>query len=345
MVDVRYGMHCQAKTSGASMNRTPMLVLALALVLGFSVACAPDERVTLKFSNVSSVSAREAGEVFKQVLEKESKGTIIVKLFPDNMLGDDRMVIEKTIFGDIDIGASSTSPLSRLIPDFYLFDCPFVFLNVEDAYAAMDGPGESMLKIMENKGLKGLGFWENGFRNLTNNMVAARVPADVKNMRIRTMENDVHLGAWRAFGANPTPMAYSEIFPALQKGVVDGQENPLGLIASSKFYEVQKYVSLTQHVYTPYIVCMNLNTYNSLSDAQRAALKKAFKEATAFQRKRSQELEKEILIALEKYGTVVTHLTPKEKAAWQEVMSEAKIFDLVKRKMDNSKYLDEMRSK
>jgi len=328
------------------MQRTLMLVLSLTLILcSVSVVCAADKRVTLKFSNVSSVSTKEAGELFKQILEKESKGSIIVNLFPDNVLGDDRMVIESTIFGDIDIGASATSPLSRLIPDFYLFDSPFVFLNVEDAYAAMDGPGESMLKVMENKGLKGLGFWENGFRNLTNNKVAARVPADVKNMKIRTMENDVHLAAWRAFGANPTPMAYTELFTALQKGTVDGQENPLGLIASSKLYEVQKYVSLTQHVYTPYVVCMNLNKYNSMSDDQRAALKKAFKEATAFQRNRSQELEKEILIALEKYGTVVTHLTPEEKAAWQKVMNNAKIFDLVKRKMDNPKYLDAMRSK
>jgi len=328
------------------MKRTLMLVLVLALALGFvSAVCAADKRVTLKFSNVSSVSTKEAGALFKQILEKESQGSIIVRLFPDNVLGDDRMVIESTIFGDIDIGASATSPLAKLIPDFYLFDCPFVFLSVEDAYAAMDGPGESMLKVMENKGLKGIGFWENGFRNLTNNEVAARVPGDVKNMKIRTMENDVHLAAWRAFGAKPIPMAYTELFTALQKGAVDGQENPLGLIASSKLYEVQKYVSLTQHVYTPYVVCMNLNKYNSMSDAQRAALKKAFKEATAFQRKRSQELEKEILIDLEKYGTVVTRLTPAEKAAWQKVMSEAKIFDLVKRKMDNPKYLDEMRSK
>jgi tripartite ATP-independent transporter DctP family solute receptor len=328
------------------MKRTLPAVLALALILAFvSPACTADKRVTLKFSNVSSESTKEAGELFKQILEKESKGSIIVNLFPDNVLGDDRMIIESTMLGDIDIAGSSTSPLSRLFPDFYLFDGPFVFLNVEDAYAAMDGLGESMLKVMENKGLKGIAFWENGFRNLTNNKVAARVPADVKNMKIRTMENDVHLAAWRAFGANPTPMAYTELFTALQKGTVDGQENPLGLIASSKLYEAQKYVSLTQHVYTPYVVCMNLNTYNSLSDAQRAALKKAFKEATAFQRKRSQELEKEILIALEKYGTVVTHLTPEEKAAWQKVMNEAKIFDLVKRKMDNPKYLDEMRSK
>jgi len=328
------------------MKRTLMLVLALILVPGFvSAACAADKRVTLKFANVSSVATKEAGVFFKQSLEKASKGSIFVELFPDNVLGDDRTVIESAMLGDIDIAASATSPLSRLIPDFYLFDCPFVFLNVEDAYAAMDGPGESMLKVMENKGLKGLGFWENGFRNLTNNKLAARIPADVKDMKIRTMENDVHLAAWRAFGARPIPMAYTEVYTALQKGIVDGQENPFGLIAGSKLYEVQKYVSLTQHVYTPYVVCMNLHKYNSLSDAQRADLQKAFKETTAFQRKRSQELEKEILLALEKYGMVVTHLTSEEKAAWQKVMNEAKIFDLVKRKMDHPKYLDEMLSK
>ena len=328
------------------MKRTLTLALALALVLGFvSTVWAADRKMTLKFSNVASVSAKEAGELFKEILERETNGSIIVNLFPDDMLGDNRVVFESTIFGDIDISAVATSPISRLIPDLYLFDGPFVFLNVDDAYAAMDGPGEAMLKVMESKGLKGIGFWENGFRNLTNNKVAARVPADVKNMKIRTMENDVHLAAWRAFGANPTPMAYTELFTALQQGTVDGQENPLGLIDSSRFYEVQKFVSLTQHVYTPYVVCMNLDKYNSMSDAQRAALAKAFKEATAFQRKRSQDLEKEIMVSLEKYGTILTQLTPEEKAAWQKVVEDAKIFDLVKSKMDNPHLLDEMRTK
>ena len=329
------------------MKRTFTVILALALSVVFSsVALAADKKMTLKFANVASVSAKDAGVLFKQIIEKETNGTITVNLFPDNMLGDDRVAVEGTIMGDIDIAAAATSPFSALIPDFYLFDGPFIFLNIEDAYAAMDGPaGDAMLKSMETKGLKGLGFWENGFRNLTNNKVAARVPADVKNMKIRTMENSVHLAAWRAFGANPTPMAYTELFTALQQGTVDGQENPLGLIDSSKFYEVQKYVSLTQHVYTPYIVCMNLDKYNSLSDAQRAAFDKAFREATVFQRKRSQDLEKEILVSLNKFGTVVTELKPEEKAAWQKVMHEAKIFDLVKEKMANPKYLDEMRSK
>ena len=329
------------------MKGTLTLALAFALVLGFvSAACAADKKMTLKFANVASVSAKDAGVMFKEILEKETGGSITVNLFPDNMLGSDRVVVESSIMGDIDISAAATSPFSALIPDFYLFDGPFVFLNVNDAYAAMDGPaGAAMLKSMEAKGLKGLGFWENGFRNLTTNKMAVRLPADVKNMKIRTMENDVHLAAWRAFGANPTPMAYTELFTALQQGAVDGQENPLGLIDSSKFYEVQKYVSMTQHVYTPYIVCMNLDKYKSMSDAQRAAFDKAFKEATVFQRKRSQDLEKEILVSLNKFGTVVTHLTPEEKAAWQKVVSEAKIFDLVKSKMTNPKYLDEMRTK
>lgn len=322
-----------------------MLTLALAALLGLAwAACAlAADAVTLKFSNVTSQSGKDAGLVFIDIAQKESGGTLKINHFPDNQLGDDRVVIETTVFGDIDIGVSSTSPLARMIPDFYLFDAPFLFLSSEKAYAGLDGEvGKKILKSMEAKGLKGLCFWENGFRNLTNNKVAAKLPADVKNMKIRTMENEVHLAAWKAFGANPTPMAFTELFTALQQGTVDGEENPLGIIDGNKFQEVQKYVSLTQHVYTPYIVCMNLKKYNSLTDQQRAAIDKAAVESTKFQRMRSQELEKTILAGFGKHGTVVTTLTPEEKGAWQKIIQDAKIFDVVKKKMANPNYVDEM---
>src|SRR5699024_1390026 len=159
-----------------------------------------------------------------------------------------------------------------------------------------------ILDGMENIGLKGLTFWENGFRSFTNNDKPVRTPEDVKGMKIRTMENEIHLEAWRAFGANPTPMAFTEVFTALQQGTIDGQENPLGIIDANKFQEVQDYVSLTEHVYTPYIVTMNLEKYNSLSDDQKAAIDKAAEESTKFQREQSQKYEQEILDKIEAEG-------------------------------------------
>jgi len=302
-----------------------------------------DKQVTLIFSNVTSKSGKDAGEKFKEVVESESNGSIKVDLYPDNQLGDDRVIIETTQFGDIDIGVSSTSPLATMYADFYIFDAPYLFLNSEDAYAALDGEtGRKILDGMEKIGLKGLCFWENGFRNFTNNDIPVSKPKDVKGMKIRTMENQVHIAAWKALGANPTPMAFTELFTALQQGTVNGQENPLGIIDANKFEEVQKYVSLTQHVYTPYIVCMNLDKYNSLSDNQKAAIDKAVEASVKLQREASQNYEKQILENFESKGVKVIELTDEEKAEFQKVIDDAKIFDLVKEKMDNPEYVDEI---
>ena len=321
-----------------------LLAIAL-LITGMAVgtAFAADQNVTLRFSNVTSQSAIDAGKVFKEVAERESGGSLTVIVYDSNQLGDDRVVIEGTIFGDIDIAASSTSPMANIFPDFFIFDSPYLFIDTEHAFAGLDGEvGQKILKNMETKGLRGLAFWENGFRNFTNNRTPVRLPSEVRGMKIRTMENEVHLAAWRAFDANPTPMAFTELFTALQQGTVDGQENPLGIIDGNKFQEVQKFISLTQHVYTPFILCMNADRYNTLSDNQKAALDKAVAESTIYQRNRSQELEKEILERSVNMGTVVTHLTTEEKKAWQDVMIEANIFDLVKRRMENPSYLDEL---
>ncbi|SNS17595.1 tripartite ATP-independent transporter solute receptor, DctP family [Anaerovirgula multivorans] len=299
--------------------------------------------VTLKFANVTSNSAKDAGVKFKEVVEAESNGSIKVNLFQDNQLGDDRVAIETTQFGDIDIAASSTSPLATMYADFYLFDAPYLFLSNEEAYAALDGEvGQGILNGLESMGLKGLTFWENGFRNFTNNTIAVSKPEDVRGLKIRTMENRVHLAAWSALGANPTPMAFTELFTALQQGTVDGQENPLGIIDANKFEEVQKYISLTQHVYTPYVVTMNLDKYNSLSDNQKAAIQKAVEASTKFQREASQNYEKEILENFEAKGVNIIKLTNDEKAEFQNIINDAEIFDLVKEVMDNPKYVDEI---
>lgn len=301
------------------------------------------DAVEITFAGVTSDSAKLAALRFKEIAETESNGTLIINNFPDNQLGDDRVAIETTQFGDIDIGVSSTSPLATMYADFYLFDAPFLFLSSEDAYAGLDGPvGQQILQDMESIGLKGLCFWENGFRNFTNNKLEVRLPADISGMKVRTMENEVHLAAWKGFGANPTPMAFTEVFTALQQGTIDAQENPLGIIDGNKFQEVQKYVSLTQHVYTPYIVCMNLDKYNSLTDEQRAAIDKAAKDSTEYQRQESQRLEGEILAGFEGQGVTVVELTAEEKAAWQQSVTDNKVFDIVKDKMDHPEYLDQI---
>ncbi|MBU3182267.1 DctP family TRAP transporter solute-binding subunit [Clostridium psychrophilum] len=303
-----------------------------------------EKTVTLKFSNVTSVSAKAGAAKFKEIAEKDSKGSVKIKLYPDNQLGDDRVVIETTQFGDIDIGVSSTSPIATMYPNFYLFDAPYLFLNNKEAYAGLDGKvGKNILSGMDKIGLKGLAFWENGFRNFTDSKIAVRKPSDVKGLKIRTMENEVHIAAWKALSANPTPMAFTELFTALQQGTVDGEENPLGIIDANKFAEVQKYVSLTQHVYTPYVVTMNLKKYNSLSDNQKAAITKAAVESTKVQREESQKIEKEILKKFKSQSVTVLDLTSDEKAAFQKIMANPKVLDLVRKKMTNPEYINEIK--
>ena len=297
----------------------------------------------IKLANVTSDSAVFAGEEFKRIAEAASEGTLIIDHFPKNQLGNDLPSVEATIVGDIDIAVSSTSSISELYRDLYIFDAPYLFLDSADAYKRLDSSaGKKILDGMASKGLKGLALWEKGFRNFTNNKVAVRLPADVRGQKVRTMNNDIHLAAWKAFGANPTPMAFNELFTALQQGTVDAEENPLGIIDANKFQDVQKYVSMTQHVYTPYIVVMNLDKYNSLTPVQKAAIDKATVESTIFQREKSQSLEREILEKFKTQNITVIDLTPEEKAAWQKIVTDNKIFDMVKGKMDHPEYIDEM---
>lgn len=305
---------------------------------------AKNHQIKLIMGNVTSVSAKNAGEKFKSLVEQYSDNTISVDLFPDNQLGDDKTVVEDTQLGDIDIAVSSTSSLSTMYKDFYLFDTPYLFLNSGEVYdVGFHGEsGKAILKNMDSVGLYGMAMWENGFRNFTNNSHPVALPKDLKGMKIRTMENEVHLKAWSAFGANPTPMAFSELFTALQQGTVDGEENPIGIIESNRFYEVQKYISLTEHVYTPYCVVMNPKRYQSLNGTQRSAVDRAMKEATEYQIEQSNQLSDQAIESMKQYGCQVISLTDEEKQQYQKIVEDAKIFDLVKRKMKNPELFDRM---
>lgn len=327
-----------------TMIKQTVCVLAAALALSLT-ACSDHQEekvVKISFSNVTSESARQAGERFKEIAEAESGGTLKINIFPDNQLGDDRVVVETTRFGDIDIGVSSTSPIATMYSDFYIFDIPFLFLGKEDAYAKLDGEtGQQILDGMEDIGLKGLAFWENGFRSLTTVKKPVHVPDDLKGIKVRTMENEIHIAAWKSFGANPTPMAHAEVFTALQQGTIDAAENAIGVIDVNKFMEVQEHISLTEHVYTPYIVCMNLEKFHSLTARQQEAILKAAKESTDYQRELSSQYEAEIVEGFKNEGKDVIEITEDEKSLFQQKVIEAGIFELVKGKVDHPDYVEE----
>lgn len=299
--------------------------------------------IELKLANVTVIPSKDAGKFFKEYVETETNGEITVALYDDNVLGDDRVAFESTQFGDIDICVSAPSPLANMFTDFYLFDSPYLFSSSEHVYETVDGEiGQQMFKDIEELGVKGLGYWEMGFRNLTNSSVPARTPEDVKGLTIRTMENDVHLAAWKALGTNPTPMAFTELFTALQQGTVDGQENPLSIIGSNKLYEVQKYISLTEHVYSPHIVFMNLDKFNSLTSEQQEIIEEGMAKATEFQRQECAKYNDTVSEEIIAGGAEIIQVTVDEKKEFQELVLDNGVYDMVKEKMNHPEYIDQI---
>lgn len=303
-----------------------------------------DQVVELVLGGVTSDSAKEAVTFFAEKVAEYSNGTIKIKDFPDNQLGNDETRFEMTQTGECDISIGSTSSVAATYNDFYIYDVPFLFLNKKEVYdIGFNGEaGKQILNGLEELGLKGLAFWENGFRNLTTTNKEIKGIEDLKGLKIRTMENDIHLAAWKAMGANPTPMAFSELFTALQQGTVDGQENPIGIIVGNGFEEVQKYLVMTEHVYTPYYVVMNLDRYNSLSEKQKEALEKAMAEATLYQYERSQYYEDISIEDIEAAGCKVIKLTDEEKMPYKNAVEKIDAVAMAKKKMARPELADKL---
>lgn len=261
----------------------------------------------------------EGAMKFKELVEAESDD-LTVEVYHSGQIADDRSAIEMLQFGTLDITIPSTSPLVNFIPEFGVFDLPFTVPNEEVADKVLDGQfGDKMLEMVDGQGLVGLAWWENGFRNLTNDVKPVATMEDVKGLKIRTMENEIHLDAWKALGANPTPMAFTELFTALQQGTIDGQENPYPTILLSKYPEVQKHVSNTNHVYTPFIFLFSKKIWGELSAEQQEIIAKAAVEAGKFNRQRNREVAAESLETLKKEMTF-TEIKDGEFEKFQEAV-------------------------
>ena len=301
------------------------------------------EVVELRMGNVTSSSAKDAvTEVFIPKVEEYSNGTIKIVHFPDNQLGDDAQSFAMAQTGECDIAVGSTSSIATTYNDLYIYDVPYLFLNKQEVYDVGFGgeAGKTILDGFSSYGLKGLAFWENGFRNITTNDKDIAKVEDLKGLKIRTMANEIHLAAWQAMGANPTPMAFGELFTAMQQGTVDGQENPLGIITGNKFEEIEKFCTLTEHVYTPYYVVMNLEKWNSLSAEQQDALTRAMEETTQRQYELSQKYEDEAVGVME--AASVRTLTDEEKMSFKNAADSANSLDAAKNIMYTPDLADKM---
>jgi tripartite ATP-independent transporter DctP family solute receptor len=239
-------------------------------------------------------------------IEQGTQGRYKCQHFPSSALGGEREMIESVQLGTLDLVNTSTGPLGNFVPEVKIVDIPFLFRDYDHARKVMDGQvGQDLLKAMQAKGLIGLAWAENGFRHMTNSKRPIRAADDAKGLKMRTMENKVHMDGYKTFGILPTPMAFPELFTALQQGTVDGQENPIPVILAAKFSQVQKHLSLTGHVYSPAALILSPTVWNKLSAADKTVFLEAGKKAAAAQRKRVNDDENNGIAQLEKDGMQV----------------------------------------
>jgi tripartite ATP-independent transporter DctP family solute receptor len=254
---------------------------------------------------------------FGEIVEKETNGSIKVEVYPDGQLGGDLEVFEGLKMGSIQGSTMSTGPIASFAPRFNVLDLPFLFKDRETAYKVLDGEiGQELMKDLEGTGVIGINYWENGFRHLTNNVKEVKSVDDIKGLKIRTLENKLHIDLWKELGANPVPMAFTELFTALEQGVVDGQENPVGNVAANKMYEVQKYITKTGHVYNASPFLISEKFWKTLSSEEQEIIKKAAEEAKEYQRQLNAEEDEKLFKEIEKEGMVVTELTDEQKQAF-----------------------------
>lgn len=222
---------------------------------------------------------------FAKLVKARTNGQVEIQVFPASTLGNDNTAIAGVRGGTIDITTSGTPYYTGMVGRMNVLDLPYIFTSAEHAYKVLDGSiGRGLLDELEAHNLKGLAYWEVGFRSLTNSRRPVRTPDDVKGLKIRTTPNPAHLKAFQIMGATPTPMPLAEVFPGLENKAIDGQENPVGIVRGNKFNEVQKYMSMTRHAYTAMPVVMNKAKFASLTPVQQQAMVESALAAASFQR-------------------------------------------------------------
>lgn len=299
-----------------------ILVLTVTISLGFGISAA-SAAMTLKLGTVTpAVGDRliEACGTLKKFVEEKTNGEIKIVLYPASQLGGEREMLEALQMGTLEMAALTNGPFPNFSKDVLVFDIPFVFPTEEIAYKVLDGAFGDRLreKVLKDTGVRCLGFAENGFRHFTTTKKPIRTPEDMKGLKIRVMENPAHMAMIRELGGLPTPMAFAELYTALAQGVVDGQENPLSLIASMRYYEVQKYLTLDGHLYCPYLMMINEDIWKKMTPQQQNILMEGIaiwrEEERKGNKKQSDEAEK---LMVEK-GTEIIRLSPETHAEFQK---------------------------
>lgn len=290
------------------------LVIGLSLAVGFIASAAAQTTMRISISIAQNSHQGVAIDTFAKEVEKRTAGRYKIQPFYSGSLGGERESIEAVQLGTQALAFSSSGPVPNFVPETKILDIPFLFRDKAHARAVLDGPiGQELLAKFDSKGFKALAWGENGMRHMTNSKRSINGPEDVKGLKMRTMENPVHVAAYKGLGIVTTPMAFPEVFTALQQGTVDGQENPLSVIMASKFDQVQKYLTLTGHVYSPGIFLMNKEAFDKLTAADKQAFLDAAKEGVKANRARVDEDDAKGVTELRSKGMTVIENVDKSK--------------------------------
>jgi TRAP-type transport system periplasmic protein len=301
------------------MNRFIALLASAAALF----ACAPAQAQEFKFAtqNPKGHPIVTGMEKFAEIVAAKSGGKMKVNLFPGGVLGGDQANVSALQGGTLEIVSLNSGILASQAKEFGIYDFPFMFATPKEADAVVDGPfGRMMHARLESKGIVGLAYWELGFRQLTNSRRPINKVDDIAGLKLRVIPNAINVDWVKALGANPTPLAFPEVYAALDQKAIDGQENPLTVINANKFYEVQKHVALTNHQYNPQSVIFSKKVWDTLPEGNRRILTDAAHEAAQFQRQASREAAGAALDNLKKNGMQVTELSGAELAKFREKM-------------------------
>lgn len=252
-----------------------------------------------------------------EIVKEKSKGEVVIKVYPDRQLGEEREMVEGLQLGSVEMTVVSTGPIVNFVPEVGVLDLPFLFENSAHAYKVFDGEiGKELLSKFDGADMVGLAVWENGWRHLSAKK-PVKVPGDLAGMKLRTMQNPVHIKAFQELGAAPVPMAWGEVFTSLGQGVIDGQENPITIFYTNSLWEVQSDISLTGHVYGPHMFLASKSVWESWPENVRSVILESLPEATAFQRSESARLEAEQKEKLKAEGVNIAEVdtTPFREAA------------------------------
>jgi len=296
-------------------------LIASVTLAAMGLAHAQDK--TIKFANQNAVGHPiiQGMEKFKEIVEKNSGGKIKVNVFPGGALGSDQANVLALQGGTLEMASMNSGIFASQVREFSVFDFPFMFASGQEADQVVDGAfGKKMHARLEDKGLVGLGYYELGFRNLTNGRRAINKVSDIEGLKLRVIPNPINVDWVKALGANPTPLPFPELYVALEQKAVDGQENPVATIHAAKFFEVQKHLTLTGHQYNPQSIVISKKFWDTLNAAEKKILSDAASESSKFQRAQARAQEATLLDNLKKAGMLVTTLPATEVAILRDKM-------------------------